>query len=281
MNNKNTEGNKQQANFGAYLDGQEKGHKYTTSTLSPTLWMHQVFAEDTQDPTADQRYEATFMIELRSSYWDYYDGSKKDISPVTYYYCPEWLLADTVAWRAALPSRADAVIVYITEYRDNIGKLPSSYEEKLKDVYGVASFRKFDDVLNKDIFHTNASKRDVVLARVGETYLIAAEALIKLNRPADALPYINEVRARAGAILATAAQLDIDYLLRERARELAGENHRWGNLKRTGKLAEYGVRYNPELFAGDIKDHHHLRPIPKDAIELNPALEGDQNPGYY
>ena len=34
------DGNRQQADYGPYLKGAEAGHKYTSSTLTPTLWMH-------------------------------------------------------------------------------------------------------------------------------------------------------------------------------------------------------------------------------------------------
>lgn len=70
-------GNKQQAHFGSYLNNASDGHKYTSSTLTPTLWMHEVFNTDTDNPSQDKRYEATFMTELRQSYWDFYDESKK------------------------------------------------------------------------------------------------------------------------------------------------------------------------------------------------------------
>lgn len=278
---KPTDGNKQQAHFCAYLDGQEKGHKYTSSTLTPTLRMHELFAENTNNPKSDERYEATFMTELRASYWDFYDNAKKNSSLVTYYYCPDWLLADTAQWRADLPSRKNATIVVMKATGNNINNIVTPYESKMKDdVYGVTSFRKFDDTDNKGTFATTASMRDIVLARLGETYLIAAEALVKQNLPDQAVIYVNEVRGRAKATLASSTEMDIDYILNERARELAGEYLRWMDLKRTGKLVSYVTLYNPDISVGKIKEDYKLRPIPAAAIELNPALEGDQNPGY-
>lgn len=277
-----SDGNKQQAYFCSYLDGQEKGHKYTTSTLTPTLWMHEVFNENTTNPAQDERYEATFMTELRASYWDYYDADKKNTSAVTYYYCPSWEINNIAAWRAAQANRANAQVVAMTETGTNINNISTTYEAKMtEDVYGVASFRKFDDTDNgKTYFNVQSSMRDIYLARLGETNLLAAEACIKANKPADALTYVNIVRNRANATPATEAEMDIDYILNERARELAGEYHRWADLARTGKLAEYVEAHNPDITAGQITSKFYLRPIPLSAIELNPALAGHQNEGW-
>lgn len=277
------DGNKQQAHFCSYLDGQEKGHKYTTSTLTPTLWMHEVFNTNTNNPAQDERYEGTFMTELRQSYWDFYDADKKDVSPVTYYYCPSWEMENVDAWRAANPeARANAQVVAMTENGSNINGIETSYESKMtEDVYGVASFRKFDDTENgRTYFNTQSSMRDIYLARLGETNLIAAEACVQLNDAAGAARYVNIVRTRANATQATQAEMSIDYILNERARELAGEYHRWADLARTGKLAEYVEAHNPDISAGQVADKFYLRPIPLSAIELNPALAGNQNAGW-
>ncbi|WP_085537050.1 RagB/SusD family nutrient uptake outer membrane protein [Massilibacteroides vaginae] len=271
-----TKGNKQQAHFGAYLDGPEKGHKYTSSTLTPTLRMHEVFASSPKD----ERYDATFMQELRESYWDFYDDGKKNSSKVTYYYAPSWASdeASIAAWRAELPSRANAIVIPMIEKGPNIGGQTTTYNSKMReDVYGVASFRKFDDTDRKGTFATTASMHDIFLARVAETYLIAAEALIKGGKPGEALVYVNEVRGRAKATLATEKEMTVDYILDERARELAGEYHRWADLKRTGKLAEYAEKHNPDISTGAVGEKV-LRPIPLAARELNPALT--QNTGY-
>lgn len=275
-------GNKQQAHFGSYLNNASDGHKYTSSTLTPTLWMHEVFNTDTDNPSQDKRYEATFMTELRQSYWDFYDESKKDVSPVKYYYCPSWELDNVDSWRAAFPSRADAVVIELLPEGKNYNGVVTSYESKMEeDIFGLPCFRKFDDIENgKDVFSTTSSMRDIYLARLAETNLIAAEACIKSDNLSGALKYVNIVRSRANATLAQESEMNIDYILNERARELAGENHRWADLARTGKLAEYVEKYNPDISTGQITEKFYLRPIPLSAIELNPALKGHQNEGW-
>ena len=78
----------------------------------------------------------------------------------------------------------------------------------------------------------------------------------------------------------TAAQMNIDFILDERARELAGEQLRWFDLKRTGKLVERVKARNPDA-AAYVQAFHLLRPIPQrqlDAVSNKTVFT--QNPGY-
>jgi starch-binding outer membrane protein, SusD/RagB family len=205
--------------------------------------------------------------------------------------------------------------------------------------------------------------RDEILARSADTYLLAAEAKVRLAALGsgsynDALTYINAVRQRAafksgevrsayvdgGAAYPTSAlaqpaainsyftensyfesthlapttdatDLTItsisslpaedeavisrlgysgDYkrmlclVLNERTRELCGEWHRWEDLARTKTLVERVRAYNPTA-AGNIQDHHMLRPIPQTFLDLITSggsplsaaqKQAMQNPGY-
>lgn len=139
-------------------------------------------------------------------------------------------------------------------------------------------------------FNDSDGTKDVIVMRLAETYLLAAEALYMDGRAEEAVHYINEIRKRAEAPgetipLLSAAELDIDEILNERARELAGECHRWPTLKRTGKLLERVRAYNtrrgdtPTTASENIKEYHLLRPIPQ--IQIDRATnEYPQNPGY-
>lgn len=117
------------------------------------------------------------------------------------------------------------------------------------------------------------SIRPVIAYRLAETYLIAAEALMMAGRTADAVPYINAVRERAAyptgnkaAMDITAADLNLDFILDERSRELAGENVRWLDLARTGQLEARIKKHNTECRANFQSPKHLLRPIPLDQI---------------
>ncbi|SDE15884.1 RagB/SusD domain-containing protein [Pricia antarctica] len=126
-------------------------------------------------------------------------------------------------------------------------------------------------------------QRDFILMRLADAYLLRAEARLQQGDAAGAADDINVVRTRAAvagqevAIQITAADVDLDFLLDERARELAGEGWRWWDLVRTGKLVERTRLYNPA--AANIQDYHTLRPIPQEQID---RTQGGypQNPGY-
>src|SRR5207247_6677270 len=90
------------------------------------------------------------------------------------------------------------------------------------------SLNKFHDPFRSSINETRGS-RDFFVARLAETYLIAAEALMRDGRPAEGLPYINAVRRRAAIpghateLAATVDQLALAATLDARARGPAGE----------------------------------------------------------
>jgi hypothetical protein len=128
--------------------------------------------------------------------------------------------------------------------------------------------------------------RDFMVARLAETYLIAAEADFKLGNVTDAVNAINVVRRRAAfpgkeaEMEITAGDLTMDFILDERSRELLGEMHRWFDLKRTGTLIDRVRKHN--LDGGpNIQPHHLLRPIPADQLDrVTNKDEFQQNPGY-
>jgi len=172
-----------------------------------------------------------------------------------------------------------------------------------KDVYNDASrnvnmtyngkeniFRYFYPSLNKhnssNYYVANAAKmrngnlNGVLIMRMAEIYLIAAEADIYLNGGNNAAGYINKVRLRAGAN-ALSGKATLRDVLDERARELCGEHTRFYDLKRTGMLKDntYLKETHPDL-GQYFKPEYALRPIPTAFLQgLNNGDEY-QNPGY-
>jgi len=118
--------------------------------------------------------------------------------------------------------------------------------------------------------------------RLAEVYLIAAEAEFDLHgADNEAASYVNALRRRAGAKEIKASDINIQFLLDERARELCGEYTRWYDLRRTGKLTKaYLEKVNPDVGQYFIEGVSALRPIPQGQIDAISNPEGYQNPGY-
>jgi hypothetical protein len=114
--------------------------------------------------------------------------------------------------------------------------------------------------------------------RLAETYLLRAEAYFHKGDVVSAANDINVVRARAQAKPVTSAQINLDYILDERARELTVEEPRRKTLCRLGILVDRVKKYN--MKSKDIEAYHQWWPIPQKAIDANRGAELLQNPGY-
>lgn len=147
----------------------------------------------------------------------------------------------------------------------------------LKDTDGNPLMTIFNEHLLSNA--ATYSFKDEYFVRLAETYLLRAEAYLMKGDKANAAADINVIRARAHADLATADEIDIDYLLDERLRELYGEETRMITLCRMGKLVERNRKYNP-VSGKTIEDYHNLWPIPFSEIERNTEVVIEQNPGY-
>ena len=154
------------------------------------------------------------------------------------------------------------------------------------------SLRKFRDP--NRVVNSDAGTADVTIIRLAEMYLIAAEASYKLNITTagqTAADYINVLRTRAAIktpvdhtaeMQITNSQVNLSFLLDERARELCGEHLRWLDLKRTKQLeVRLGVgNQNPDIITFNPAKHY-VRPIPQAEIDvLQNAAEYGQNPLY-
>ena len=273
-------GNAQGSYFSSYLGGAEVAGKapYKANTLLPTDYAISLYDQ------GDKRWEGTFMTEIYERYYDFYDVADKTTIKVKHFFAPKWFTAaDKTAYEAALTAAGRKATGYAYHAYGTYGATSTTPD------YGGIPVRKFDDP--KAPFATSASAprvstRDLIVARLSDTYLIAAEAYFKAGDNATALARLNAVRTRSSATPATA--LTIDYILDERAREMLGEYNRWFDLKRTGKLVERASLYHYKIranggaasFVGTGGALKILRPIPQDAIDLNQNKNFPQNPGY-
>ncbi len=113
---------------------------------------------------------------------------------------------------------------------------------------------------------------DYAYFRVGEIYLIKAEASLEAGNAGEALTLINALRARAFEPDQPLTTVDRDAVLRERLFELVGE------AKRRQDLIRFGRYTQPWSFKQAGTDRVVLMPIPQQQIDANPMLT--QNAGY-
>ncbi|MNX50529.1 SusD family protein [compost metagenome] len=280
-------GNNQFYYFSSYLGGAETGAPLRSYNLCPTDYALGIYEK------GDKRWEATFMTEILEGpettngvtknilYYPYYRSTNPASLKVRHFYAPKWFTAaDRLAWETANASRKSATFVY-----HPYGEYSAAYTLiKNLDCYTIP-VKKFDDPDPTTPSSTGpVSTRDIIVSRLGETYLIAAEAYLKAGVPSTGLDRLNEVRRRAGVANATLAQFNIDYILDERGRELLGEYKRWFDLKRTGTLVARASAHNYKIkaanFVGVDGKLKILRPIPQSVLDLNQNKDFPQNPGY-
>jgi hypothetical protein len=121
--------------------------------------------------------------------------------------------------------------------------------------------------------------------RYGGVLLLLAECLVEEGKNAEALPYINQVRERAG--LSPLTSVTKQQVSDEMRHELAFENHRWTDLIRTGQaisvMTAFGERMktlDPQILptAFNVTQERLIYAFQKRELEVNVNLV--QNPGY-
>lgn len=154
------------------------------------------------------------------------------------------------------------------------------------DGYAVA---KFSNLTSKGEFAPGGGQTyvdtDFPMFRLADAYLMYAEAVLRGGTGGSvnqAITYVNRLRERAyGNTSGNVTNIDLDFILDERGRELYWEGHRRTDLVRFGKFTG-GAYLWP--WKGNAKDgratdsYRDLFPIPDSDLNANPNL--DQNDGY-
>ncbi|QLE00824.1 RagB/SusD family nutrient uptake outer membrane protein [Galbibacter sp. BG1] len=156
---------------------------------------------------------------------------------------------------------------------------------KFTDGYAVTKFKNVDSQGNAGVDEGgDFVDTDLPLIRLAEMHLTYAEAVLRGGSGGDlatATSYINALRARANASSIAQADLTLDFILSERARELYWEGQRRTDLVRYG-LFTTGSYLWP--FKGgsrngtSVENYRNLFPLPSNIILINTNLT--QNPGY-
>lgn len=141
----------------------------------------------------------------------------------------------------------------------------------------VPKTNKWDQFDPNDTFGSSMIK-DFIIMRLGETYLLKAEAQFKQGNTGGAATTINILRDRAHAGHVAAGDITMNFILDERARELIGEENRRMTLMRTGTLLQRVAGRGLKITG--IASRNLLLPIPQSEINLNKDAKLEQNPGY-
>jgi starch-binding outer membrane protein, SusD/RagB family len=144
--------------------------------------------------------------------------------------------------------------------------------------YGLQKFRgrgaASDNLVNFKVLHT------------GEMYLIRAEAYANSSQDGPAQTDLNTLKSnRINGFVnqALTGQALKDEIAIERRRELAGEGHRWFDLKRSTRTVNRPMGGIP-AFSNPVRDllisssPKWVFPIPEVEMRANPSMV--QNPGY-
>lgn len=248
------------------------------SDFMPTQFLYTLY-----NTTKDSRYDATFLSRY-SATLDVASGSMNIKKGDLRFYFPypdqPFTSADSIALKAANPN------VEIVRF--------DKWKQDFSGVGGVMKFPMINKFFDPQaVFPGNnerdyRSARDIFIFRFSETYLIAAEAYSKAGQPDKAAEKLNVIRARAAkagqSLAVTAADVTIDFILDERAREQAGEYKRWLDLKRTGRLLRAFEKNiltqmaNPGITEAQLAKYY-LRPIPQTVIDRDTGGY-PQNAGY-
>jgi hypothetical protein len=178
-----------------------------------------------------------------------------------------------------------------TNTRDARGQFYTSGQTKeIKDVgnftdgYAIQKFRNVDvrGVQGSDKTG-DFSDSDFPIFRLADAYLMYAECVVRGagGSLVTATDYVNALRTRATGNTISQGDLNLNFILDERARELHWEGHRRTDLIRFGKFSggSYLWPWKGNVASGSpTQSFRDLFPIPATALSSNNKLK--QNPGY-
>ncbi|MEH0152535.1 RagB/SusD family nutrient uptake outer membrane protein [Limibacter armeniacum] len=156
---------------------------------------------------------------------------------------------------------------------------------ELFDLYEEADVRKgaylMDDadlgqVVVKYKGEAENEQRSIEVIRMGEIYLISAEANFRIGNTAEALESFNALRSNRIEGVTDVTTLDEDMILEERRRELAFEGHRFYDLKRLGlNLDRTAMADQPKVTVDALPagSKYWIFPIPNRELVVNSNLK--------
>lgn len=229
-------------------------------------------------------------------FYNYYKNGPK---AVDYDKRRVWNLSDSLV---NVANNAPASLTYIWSTTFS----PDNYNTTVLGRCGVTKYRWGASWRTTSQYLYSNCPNNVIVLRFADVLLMFAEADYKKNGAisAEGLEAINRVRQRARGLNAagipvteaatpgfknyTAADITIDEILMERARELCFEFQRWFDLARTGKFETFLAKtrpvnnsQTPNTATSFDPAKHYLFPIPQSELDLSTNKENfKQNPNY-
>ncbi len=270
---------------GSYEYGNDRNGKSGGMCLMPTKHLLNLY-----DESMDARYGAWFREDYNVNTEEGFTWNEANLS---HFEKPASMSGDRLAYgdlamRFTKKSVGDkrnkpyAVVDIDDIYDPSTGRVSTNANFNIH----FPSLLKYEDanLENKGLAYTSElGANDIILMRLPEMYFIAAECeTMKSGGSLEkAAGYINVIRRRAAIpgkenlMEVGPGDISLDFILDERSRELCGEHLRWFDLKRTGKLAEYVKKYNPDI----TNPAKTLRPIPQSFLDsiVNPDEFGQND----
>lgn len=275
------------------IDGRPLQYNRPLRKIAPTKWLTMTcFA----DKINDSRYHGSFrtlylVASVNEPGTNAYNQFIEDLNEIGFEY------GDTAWYMPDTQEEADSIIASGVKYYDHVIGPDDWYTNQNPTYVMHPALIKFSD--SQRIYYNDAAGRPYPVCRLGETYLLAAEAAMLFDNNTEAARLINilkrraayspglsqvEIDARYANIEVSADDINLDFILDERSREMAGEWVRWSDLAVRGKLYERALLHNPDVIGlvGENTGMYNLRPLPLTQIDAinDPNREKFQNPGY-
>lgn len=126
---------------------------------------------------------------------------------------------------------------------------------------------------------------NVIIFRLSEAYLNAAEAAVKTLDNNKALTYLNAIVTRANPTKSVTGTVTLDRVLQERRLELFGEGQRAFDLLRNNKTIVRSGNSHSQVLPDyakslDWNNYRIVLPVPKYEVDANPNIKNQQNTGW-
>lgn len=247
--------------------------------FAPTQWLLQTCFNDKYN---DSRFDGSFQ-----TMWFTVENGENG-NPINY--------GDTAFVIAMSQAQADSFNALNRDYRVvPPNEIWTAQNADPQNIYPY--LKKFSDS-TKNNFNDVVDGRPFKVAKLSEMYLLAAEACLQGagGGAGEAADLINVLKKRAAfrqglsssemdsryqAIKVSGSDINLDFILDERSRELCGESIRFADLAMRHKLVSRVQAFNPD--GGPyVQEFNELRPIPQSQLDAvstkDPAF---QNTGYH